>query len=488
MAEAPATNVLIPPAYHINENDKRGLVMVITTVTVSFVMLCLAVRIYIRTNVREWKRDDSLLAVATLFSFFQAATVYLQVHEGLGLKHLDPTRLSQLGKANFAQQLLYIFTLFLSKVVVCLLYLRLTAGKRHAALAYATMALCAAWIVTSFVMVSISCNPVQFFTLGLGICGDITWRWVVIGVFDCLTELLIFFNAIYLVAGLHMAVRLKIVVILAFSIRLPVIIASILRMKYIRAFTDPAADPTFLSAYSVISGQFQLDFAIISTTISCLGPFLRPFENEGGAGSSYRRRYYRDQQYPSYNQRSGPGGSRAGNVRRSFNDDISFGTAIQMGPISSNTYHHHGAGRSGKAAGSAAAAAAFAIGSPSSSMAASGAMGQYKQYHQHHHHRQKPSLGHRGSAFFFRAASPDQPGKMSLDLRPDFCEHEAAAGRGSAVVGGIGGVGAMAELDSLSLESNDSKRMIIAKKTVVRVEREGEEEEEEDECGEFGGE
>ncbi|KKY22888.1 hypothetical protein UCDDS831_g03322 [Diplodia seriata] len=464
MAEALASDV-IPPAYHINENDKRGLVMVITTVTVSFVMLCLAVRIYIRTNVREWKRDDSLLAVATLFSFFQAATVYLQVHEGLGLKRLDPARLSQLGKANFAQQLLYIFTLFLSKVVVCLLYLRLTAGKKHAALAYATMALCAAWIVTSFVMVSISCNPVQFFTLGLGICGDITWRWVVIGVFDCLTELLIFFNAIYLVAGLHMAVRLKIVVILAFSIRLPVIIASILRMKYIRAFTDPNVDPTFLSAYSVISGQFQLDFAIISTTISCLGPFLRPFENAGGGGSSYRRRYYAEQQYrdqyPSYNQRS-RGGTGNG---RSFNDNISFGTAIQMGPIS----NHHSGG-SGKAA-------AVATGS-SSAAGAAGAMGQHKQYN-HHQHRQKPSLGHRGSAFFFGAGSPpDQPGKMSLDLRPDFCEHEAAAGRGSAV-GGSGAIGMMAELDQLSLESNDSKRMIIAKKTVVRVEREGEEEEEE---------
>ncbi|OMP83321.1 hypothetical protein BK809_0004702 [Diplodia seriata] len=267
MAEALASDV-IPPAYHINENDKRGLVMVITTVTVSFVMLCLAVRIYIRTNVREWKRDDSLLAVATVspsatsVPHCRSCNLALLLFPG---RHCVPpsprgpgpetSRPSQTesawkgklcigspvpsngrdaapgedqapfadshGQANFAQQLLYIFTLFLSKVVVCLLYLRLTAGKKHAALAYATMALCAAWIVTSFVMVSISCNPVQFFTLGLGICGDITWRWVVIGVFDCLTELLIFFNAIYLVAGLHMAVRLKIVVILAFSIRLP---------------------------------------------------------------------------------------------------------------------------------------------------------------------------------------------------------------------------------------------------------------------------
>ncbi|KAK0654152.1 hypothetical protein DIS24_g5451 [Lasiodiplodia hormozganensis] len=432
-----ASNV-VPAPYHITPDDKRGLVMVVTTTTVSFVISCLLVRIYVRTKVKEWKRDDSLLALATLFCCFQAATVYIQIEEGLGLKKFDQSRLSHLGRANFAQQILYLFTLFLSKCVVLLLYLRLTAGRKHAMLAYITIAVCAVWTVTSFILTSINCNPIAFFTQGLEVCGNITWRWLVIGVFDIFTELLIFFNAIYLVAGLHMAFRLKVIVILAFSIRLPVIVACAFRMKYIRGLAAITADPTLDGAYSVVAGQFQLDWAIMASTISCIGPFLRPFEKEGGGGSSYRRRYYAEQpyhqQYPSH---------RGGAGERSFNDTISFGTAIKMGPVVGGKRTSGGGlyGEGGK----------------------NGMVGQKQQ----HHHKHKLSLGHRGSAFS-RSASPSELVKISLDLRPDFCQHEAGATRSSTA-------GAGAELDQLSMESNDSKRMIISKKTVVRIEREGEE-------------
>lgn len=80
-------------------------------------------------------------------------------------------------------------------------------------------------------------------------------------------------------------------------------------------------------------------------------------------------------------------------------------------------------------------------------------------------HKPKLSLGHRSNAAFF-AAGPHSEPLDQLDLRPDFCEHEAGAARGSTA-------GAGTDLDALSLDSNDSKRMIISKKTVVRIEREG---------------
>lgn len=116
MAE-PLANGVVPPPYHITDDDKRGLVMVITTITVSFVIACLLVRIYVRTKVNnDWKRDDSLLAVATVgfqypftgfsadisqvFCCFQAATVYIQVQEGLGLRRLDPAKLERLGRVS----------------------------------------------------------------------------------------------------------------------------------------------------------------------------------------------------------------------------------------------------------------------------------------------------------------------------------------------------------------------------------------------------
>ncbi|EOD50756.1 hypothetical protein UCRNP2_2443 [Neofusicoccum parvum UCRNP2] len=353
MAEALASNV-VPAPYRITENDKRGLVMVITSVTISFVLSCLLVRIYVRTKVKEWKRDDSLLAVATVFCVFQAITVYVQVREGLGLRHLDPAKLDRLGK---------------------------------------------------------------------------TWRWVVIGVTDIFTELIIFFNAIFLVAGLHMTLRLKAIVILAFSIRLPVIIACAIRLKFIRGLPN-SADSTFDSVYSVVAGQFQLDFAVMASTISCIGPFLRPFEKDGS--TSYRQRYYAE--HPSA-QQSHPSQTRSHG--RSFNDQVSFGTAIKMGPVV-----HGGGGGGGYA-----------------------------------HHKHKLSLGRRGSAWLGGSGNRGGGGSsdLELDLRPDFFEHTAGAARGSGA--GASAVTGQTELDQLSLESNDSRKMIIAKKTTR--DRRGWEEEEE---------
>lgn len=203
-------------------------------------------------------------------------------------------------------------------------------------------------------------------------------------------------------------------------------------MKFIRAL--PASDSSaFEGAYSVVAGQFQLDFAIMASTISCIGPFLRPFEKEGGGGgSSYRQRYYAERG-DGQSASGGTGGrsnARSYHAGRSFNDSISFGTAIRMGPIG-----HNGGTVSSTASGQ-------------------------KQQHRH-----KLSLGHRGSAFFSQGPRGGSSTE-ALDLRPDYCEHEAGAARASTA-------GGATDLDQLSLDSNDSRKMIIAKKTVVRIEREG---------------
>jgi len=57
--------VILPP-FVITDNDKRGLVVVITVTLLSFVWTCLLVRIWMRLNSREWKSDDFFLAAVTV--------------------------------------------------------------------------------------------------------------------------------------------------------------------------------------------------------------------------------------------------------------------------------------------------------------------------------------------------------------------------------------------------------------------------------------
>lgn len=60
MAEA------IPPPYVITDDDKRGLLVVITATTLSFVWTCLLIRIWLRYKTRECRSDDYFLAAATV--------------------------------------------------------------------------------------------------------------------------------------------------------------------------------------------------------------------------------------------------------------------------------------------------------------------------------------------------------------------------------------------------------------------------------------
>lgn len=59
-------NEVIPPPYVITDDDQRGLVVVITATTLSFVWTCLLIRLWLRVKTREWKSDDYFLAAATV--------------------------------------------------------------------------------------------------------------------------------------------------------------------------------------------------------------------------------------------------------------------------------------------------------------------------------------------------------------------------------------------------------------------------------------
>ena len=70
------------------------------------------------------------------------------------------------SQANYAQQTLYLITLFLSKTAVVFLYLRLTVHRKRAIAIYCTFGLIVAWLVVSLVVLGIWCDPKQYWTPG----------------------------------------------------------------------------------------------------------------------------------------------------------------------------------------------------------------------------------------------------------------------------------------------------------------------------------
>lgn len=87
-----------------------------------------------------------------------------------------------------------------------------------------------------------------------------------------------------------MQLKYKLMVISAFITRLPVIIAAAFRLHYLQA-TFSSADRTLHGAYYAIATQWHIGYVVMSTTITGLGPFLRPFSKSSPSS------YYRSSNY-----------------------------------------------------------------------------------------------------------------------------------------------------------------------------------------------
>ncbi len=73
--------------------------------------------------------------------------------------------------------------------------------------------------------------------------------------------------------------RTKFLVVFAFSARLPIIVIAAIRLCYFReAIAD--INVTYASSFYLVANQWQMGYAIISLTITGMGPFLRPFKKD----------------------------------------------------------------------------------------------------------------------------------------------------------------------------------------------------------------
>jgi hypothetical protein len=99
------------------------------------------------------------------------------------------------------------------------------------------------------------------------------------------TEAFVFGVAVQLVWSLQMSLKAKLFVIFAFSARLPVVAFAALRLYYLHNhFLD-----TSLTAEYLVLTQWQMGYAIMSSTFTSMGPFLRPFD-QGMHTSSYQNK------------------------------------------------------------------------------------------------------------------------------------------------------------------------------------------------------
>lgn len=236
-------------------------------------------------------------------------------------------------------------------------------------------------------------------------------KWEAICAIDIITEAAIFMISVYLVAMLNMKLKAKIMVVAAFSARLPIIATSALHLIYLRTtFSSP--DRTLTGSYYAVCTQGHLGYSIMSLTVTGLGPILRP--SQYSFSTTYRR--------SSFSQDPNIAKSSQGSVTRP-RIIASQGEGYQLSSLKSQKFSSTSLGRRGRSG-------------------------------QEEHNVKAPTQ------------DPSQDEILPADelsLRPDVDSHK----RKIAVSGGDG---PSDEEDAVSRWSDESRHMIITKTTELKVE------------------
>jgi hypothetical protein len=200
----------------ISSTDQSGLILILTALSLCFVLVSFAIRLYIRVPQKLWKWDDNVLTAATVL-----LTCPLQDRQSIAdsLARYSPsyrpplystksswalesaacsmrtrmaaTKSRRYGisaywevsrplltatQYHFANDFMYLVVLFLSKLAVCFLFLRLTRRKEHITAIYSITGLCCVWFLLSILLVSIGSSWREAFSIPVGHHLSPAWR------------------------------------------------------------------------------------------------------------------------------------------------------------------------------------------------------------------------------------------------------------------------------------------------------------------------
>ncbi|KAF2472815.1 uncharacterized protein BDR25DRAFT_366028 [Lindgomyces ingoldianus] len=320
MADAP------PPGYRfstVTPDDHGGLIYIAAFLSFIYSSITFIARCFIKWRVFGF--DDWAMMVAQIITVVQFVVLLVALNAGLGKSFdlLTEDQYSRTATSQYANQVVFYLSIGLSKCAAVLLIQRLFTrdAKKFWMICNVVTGLMAVWTIVATLAVSVGCNPKSTLpALEEQTCPSLLPRYQVIIITDTVTDVLLVLVPAYLVWQLQMSKALKLQVISAFAVRLPLLPLSILVLityKNSLHSSNPGVDRTT----AIIFQQSQLCFSLMAGTIPCLKSFIRSFDTGSGAKVGYTTHAYGSNGYAgggSYKMQSLSG---SGSAMRSHKGD-----------------------------------------------------------------------------------------------------------------------------------------------------------------------
>lgn len=291
----------------ITADNHSGSLWIATLVCLVYSFITVATRGWLR--LKMYGMDDFLILLSFVCHLAECIAIILGLNHGLGqtFTPLTSSDVSYVSKSAFASIILYIMAAVLAKCSTLYLMMRLfnlngrkahtnhqNSQRLYLFICLAILSVMAVWGVASVIAVSVDCRT-STFLLGNGEaqCPSQELRWQVITGYDIATEILLVFTAVLIVAPVQLAFHLKLQVVTAFLLRLPLIALAVLRLHYLQRVND-SENPGLAQVPVLVIQQVYLCWTIISATIPNLKSFVRSFGSGFGIGidmESYTNAY-----------------------------------------------------------------------------------------------------------------------------------------------------------------------------------------------------
>ncbi|KAH3918558.1 hypothetical protein HBI56_135090 [Parastagonospora nodorum] len=265
------------PNYDTPENHD-GLIIGITVPLLALAIIFLAARFYGRGLLRMiLGADDWIMLLATLLAIPVSVFPMIGIKFGLGLHIWDqkPEWYTPYWKMGYAADLLFPAACSLTKISLCVTYLRLFPGNTSKVFCYVLGTFVVLFSLASFFLSLFQCRPIRGYwdPSITQQCINMRAALVAIAALNSLSDFLIYLYPAKPLWSLHLPIKQRLGLICLFSIGLFVCIAGVLRMYYLEKFFT-SFDPRWNGVPVWLCMVLEMNIGIICACLSGVKPVL----------------------------------------------------------------------------------------------------------------------------------------------------------------------------------------------------------------------
>ncbi|OAA67119.1 hypothetical protein SPI_01695 [Niveomyces insectorum RCEF 264] len=289
-----SNTTLLPPLKAVTATDQGGILAIAASLGLVFGIVSLLMRVYVRVECRAaFGKDDMAAVLSMAVTALQSIIVFLAIKRGFGEITSDLTAGDIAGwqRDMYISDVFYLVGMWLTKTSIALLVMRLSRDPSHRILARILLVATCLYGVISLFVVTLRCDLAHPWVVDGAACATTTYaRWAAVTALDVLTELALFAGGVWLVRDLQLPWSKKSVVVVAYGLRLPVIVAAAMRLVYLhRTLLGNGAgrDPSLGGIPAAVCTQVELSYAVVAATLPCLKPFMAALNTQYGGGATF---------------------------------------------------------------------------------------------------------------------------------------------------------------------------------------------------------